>query len=79
MFSDLMMQHLHVARVEEERQRKMLLNEQLRIAGLTRPSLMSLITDRIGTILITAGESLRREKAAHTQAQLERIRSARTA
>ena len=79
MFTDLMMQHLHVVRIEEERQRKMLLNEQLRIAGLTRPSLMSLITDRISTILITAGERLRREKAAHPQAQLERMRSARTA
>jgi hypothetical protein len=79
MFTDLMIQQIHVAHLESKRRNDALRNEQLRIARMNRPSLMTLISHRIGTMLIGLGERLHQEPGVRSQAYLERLNATRAA
>jgi hypothetical protein len=61
MYTDIILQQIHVAEIEQKRLQTRLMNEQLRIARLNRPSLITRLTHGVGLMLISAGESLRKE------------------
>jgi hypothetical protein len=78
MFTDITIQQIEVAHLESKRRDEALLNEQLRIARMDRPSLMTLIAQRLVTMLITIGERLYREPVTCNEASFERFNATRT-
>jgi hypothetical protein len=79
MYTDLLIQQIHIAHIESNRRNDVMRNEQLRIARMTRPSLMALISHRIGMMLISIGERLHQEPVVRSQAHLERLSTTRAA
>jgi hypothetical protein len=61
MTTDIILQNVHVAQIESQRLHDRLNNEQLRIARMTRPSLLTRTANILGLMLIGLGQRLRAE------------------
>ena len=58
METSIILQHLHAAHLDQERRNQEMLNEQLRIARLTRPSTLDRLRAITGDALIALGQRL---------------------
>lgn len=53
--TSIMLQHLHAARLDQERRDREMLNEQLRIARMTQPTTFSRFRTALGDAMISVG------------------------
>jgi len=67
MYTDMLMQSIRVAEIDNKRLYDRLMDEQLRIARMTRPTLST----RVGEMLISIGERLQREPRSRAYRQGE--------
>lgn len=58
MDTSTILQHLHAARLEQERRDREMLNEQLRIARQTQPTTLFRVRTALGTAMIAVGQRL---------------------
>lgn len=63
MNTDMILQGFRIAEIEQQRLRERLMNDQLRIARMSRPSQAARLANALGLTLISIGERLRREPA----------------
>lgn len=59
MYTDMLMQTIRVAEIDQKRINDRLMDEQMRLARMTRPT----FPERFGRLLIGIGERLQREPA----------------
>jgi len=62
MYTDIILQSIRVAEIDSKRLQDRLMDDQLRIARMSRPT----FSERVGLMLISIGERLQREPATRT-------------
>jgi hypothetical protein len=62
MYTDIILQTIRVAEIDNKRIQDRLMDEQMRIARMSRPTL----SERVGQMLISIGERLQREPETRT-------------
>jgi len=74
MYTDAIIQAIRVAEIDNKRIHDRLMDEQMRIARMTRPTL----GNRLGQLLVSIGQRLQQEPAPRTRYQPGETSRART-